>query len=111
MTIKPWENFKVEGEKIIFTIPEPKEKYDRRFIKDGIKFKTDEYRAWMIANEHFKRLNSISQGMRQKIFKRFKEGGISIKDTGKLFNVDPYLVSDIVVFNIEDISILREVSI
>ena len=111
MTIRPWNNFKIEGEKIIFTIPEPKEKFNKGFLKLGIEAESDEYRSWKLANEHFIRLNSISKKKREEIFNKFKKGGINIGEIAKLFKVSVDLVSDILCFNIEKVSILRRESI
>ncbi len=111
MVINPWEHFKIEGDKIIFTIPEPSEKLDKKALKVGIKLKSSEYISWEIANGHFERINSVLKETRQQILQRFKKGGITIGETAKLFNVSADVVSDIIAFNIFKIEYLNKNSI
>jgi hypothetical protein len=111
MTYKFWEHFKIEDDKIVFTIPEPKEIDERKSKLWGMKIETDEHRAWDIANKHFIGLNSISKELRQEILMKFRKGGITIGETAKLFNTTSDIVSDVIVFNIQDIPILRSESI
>ena len=111
MTCRPWEHFKIEGEKIIFTIQEPKNKFDQKLLESGMEFETDEYTSWKIANEHFKRLNSISKELRSLILEKFKEGGISISEVAEFFEVKTDLVADIICFNIKQASYLGDESI
>lgn len=110
-TNKPWEHFKVEGETIIFTIPEP-EKFDQRLLRElKIESETPEHIGWRIANEYFIRVNSISQKQRQNILYLFKQGGISVGEVAEVFDVEADVVGDLLMFNIKSKKYFSEVSI
>jgi hypothetical protein len=106
-----WEHFKIEGDKVLFTIPEPKRLDDYRTKLFGHEWENDDYRAWRICKEHFDNFNSIEKPKREEILSTFRKGGITIGETAKMFNVNSDVVSDIIAFNIQDISVLREESI
>ena len=111
MTYKYWEHFKIEDDKIIFTIPET-ERLDKRMTKAlGREFKSSEYISWETCNNHFIGINSISKEKRQQILEKWKSGGITIGETAKLFDTTSEIVGDVICFNIQEIPLLRRESI
>lgn len=105
-TIKPWEHVDYDGEKLIFKIKEP-EFFNQRFKKLGMDCESDEHINWRLANQHIENFNSVDKDKREEIFQCFKKGGINILELSEKFDLSTEIVGDIIIFNIEEISILR----
>ena len=105
------DNYKIEDDKFILTVPKP-EQYDPELLKKyDMKIETSEYIWWAIQKKHIDNLNSISKQKRQEIYACFHKGGITIGETAEKFGVPSDVVADIIYINMQKLYLPREESL
>lgn len=89
--------------------PEP-EKFHKHLLKQGIEWATDAWIGWDVRNRHYVNFNSISREKRQEIMDLFRQGH-TIGKVGEILNMSSDVVASVIFLNIQDVPILRQVSL
>lgn len=89
---------------------EPKE-YDVYFKEVDRGIESSEHIRWRLKKERLEKVKNLSNELRNKIFSKFKQGGISIKEVADYFQVNSEAVGALIYYNIKNTTALREESI
>lgn len=105
-TLKWWESFEVEGNNLVFTAKEPK--YTKDIFSKAFTIDSQvAHDVWVRAKKKIEDLDSLGKELREKIYQKFHEGGISVGKVAELFEVDSEVVGDLIMINIENVSVAR----
>ena len=89
---------------------EPKEKWDKNFLKFDMQHPTSEWARWEFDRKRIDALIQLGQEKREEILKEIKTGK-KLGEVCKIFNLSLDIVSDVLYYNIKSIHVLEAQSI